>query len=83
MVAKLIFEQELIDKIVEMLFERIKPILASCGNTKPDDIIFDVKALCEYLAVSEQWVYKQVHEKGILHLKIRGLLRFRKKSIDT
>ena len=71
-----------IDKIVEKLLERLKPFLANNGTARNEDIIFDLKGLCEYLSVSEQWVYNRVHLKEIPHLKIGGVLRFQKKQID-
>ncbi len=74
-------EPQDIDQIVDRLFERLK-LLQSCKCANTDDVIFDVKSLKEYLKVSDKWIYERTHLKEIPHLKVDGLLRFRKKDID-
>jgi len=80
MEAKITLPQELIDEIIEGLFTKIKPLITKNGRS--DDTIFDVKGLCKYLSVSDKWVYERTHLKEIPHLKVQGLLRFRKRDID-
>ena len=74
--------QEFVSQIVEGLYLKLKPLIVKSNRSAVDDTIFDVKALCKYLSVSEKWVYERTHLKEIPHLKINGLLRFRKKEID-
>jgi excisionase family DNA binding protein len=87
MKVELTFPPELLDRIVEDLFERIKPLVTTLGRHKAateDDVIFDVAGLSEYLEVSKKWVYEQTHLKMIPHFKLGNKqLRFRKKDIDA
>lgn len=82
MKIELTLPPELVDLIVDRLFEKIKPFLAGNGKQDAENTIFDVKSLCNYLKVSRQWVYERTHMKEIPHTKINGQLRFRKKDID-
>lgn len=77
---KIELETQDIEIIAQRVVELLKPLLAS--NGKQDDEILDLKGLCSYLHVSEKWVYERTHLKEIPHLKINGLLRFRKSEID-
>lgn len=71
---------DLFEKIAEIVVRKLKPLLDN--NHPDDDLIFDVKGLCEYLKVSEKWIYERTHLNEIPYIKIKGLLRFRKKDID-
>ncbi len=75
-------EREDIQAIAQAVTEMLKPILSGNGKHKAEDTIFDMKGLCDYLHVSDKWVYERTHLKEIPHLKVNGLLRFRKKEID-
>lgn len=77
---KITLDPEDIEAIADKVLEKIKPLLT--GQDKEEDTLFDVKGLCSYLHVSEKWVYERTHLKEIPHLKINGLLRFRKSAID-
>lgn len=79
---KVQFEQEDIQDIALKVVELLKPILSGNGRHEAEDTIFDVKGLCDYLHVSDKWIYERTHLKEIPHLKVNGLLRFRKKDID-
>lgn len=75
------FEPQDIEAIAQRLKEILRPLLAN-NDRQEDDPIFDVKGLCNYLHVSDKWVYERTHLKEIPHLKVNGLLRFRKRDID-
>jgi excisionase family DNA binding protein len=79
--AELTLPQELVNEIADKVIERLKPLLSGTGKAE-DDVIYDVKGLCDYLHVSNKWIYERTHLKEIPHLKVNGLLRFRKKDID-
>lgn len=68
-----------IEAIASRVVEILRPLLST---EKTEDVIYDVKGLCSYLNVSEKWVYERTHYKEIPHLKVNGLLRFRKRDID-
>ena len=76
------FEAEEIELIAQRVTQLLKPILAGNGKHETDDAIYDVPALAKYLNVSSKWIYERTHLKEIPHLKVNGLLRFRKKEID-
>ncbi len=81
MEIRLNIPDELIEEITHRVVNKLKPLLAK--QSDPDsDVIFDVKGLCEYLKVSDKWVYDRTHFNEIPYIKIKGLLRFRKKDID-
>lgn len=75
-------ESQDIEAITLRVVELLKPLLSGNGRHEAEDIIFDVKCLCDHLHVSDKWVYERTHLKEIPHLKVNGLLRFRKKEID-
>ena len=75
-------ESQDIEAITLRVVELLKPLLSGNGRHEAEDIIFDVKGLCDHLHVSDKWVYERTHLKEIPHLKVNGLLRFRKKEID-
>ncbi len=81
MKAELILPPELIDEIVERLFQRLNPVLSN-SDKREEDVIFDVQKLAEYLSVSNKWIYERTQFKEIPHQKVKGLLRFRKRDID-
>ena len=80
MKAEFIFPQELVDEIADKVCERLNPL--SLFSSEPNDDIFDVKSLSQYLKVSPQWIYERTHLKEIPHIKKQGILRFRKCDID-
>jgi excisionase family DNA binding protein len=70
-----------IERIVDKLEERIRPLLIH--SDKPEgDIIFDIERLSQYLKVSKQWVYEKVHHNNIPYYKMGKYPRFRKAEID-
>lgn len=75
------FEPQDIEAIAQQLKELLRPLFANNGKQE-DDLIFDVKGLCDYLHVSDKWIYERTHLKEIPHLKVNGILRFRKRDID-
>jgi len=79
--VKSTLEQEDIEAIALKVAELLKPMLSGTGKYG-DDIIYDVRGLCAYLSVSDKWIYERTHLKEIPHLKVNGLLRFRKRDID-
>ncbi len=72
---------ELEDRIVERLMERLKPALSNSSKSG-DDELFTVESLAVYLTVSKQWVYERVNSNEIPHIKMRKFPRFRKSEID-
>lgn len=76
------FEPQDIKAIAQRVSDLLKPLISGNGKHDAEDTIFDVKRLCDYLHVSDKWVYERTHLKEIPHLKAKGLLRFRKKDID-
>jgi len=76
------FEPQDIEAIAQRVIELLMPIFKNNGKPEQENIIFDVKSLCDYLKVSEKWIYERTHLKEIPHLKVNGLLRFRKRDID-
>lgn len=80
--AEFILPEEFVDQIADKVIEKLKPLISGNGRYEGEDTIFDVKGLCDYLHVSDKWIYERTHLKEIPHLKVNGLLRFRKKDID-
>ncbi len=81
MEVKFNIPDELVEEIAQRVISKLMPLLSKQNN--PDnDILFDVKGLCEYLNVSDKWVYERTHQNEIPFIKVGGLLRFRKKDID-
>ncbi|MHA2131578.1 MAG: helix-turn-helix domain-containing protein [Promethearchaeota archaeon] len=75
---------ELEDLDIEIIAQRIVELLKPHLNTNciTDDVTFDVQGLSEYLKASKKWIYERTHLKEIPHVKINGLLRFRKRHIE-
>jgi excisionase family DNA binding protein len=81
MKVELTLPPELVEAIAQRVVELLKPILAH-RKTETEDTIFDVQGLAEYLKVSKKWIYERTQLKEIPHIKVDGLLRFRKRDID-
>jgi excisionase family DNA binding protein len=79
---KSIFEQEDVQDIVSAVIEALKPFLSGKKENGSDDTVFDVPGLCEYLHVSNKWVYKRTHLKEIPHYKMEGVLLFKKHEVE-
>lgn len=71
-----------IERIAARVVEMIKPVLTRVQRPDEPDVIFDVKALSEYLRVNPSWVYKAVSLKAIPYFKAGKFPRFRKRDID-
>jgi excisionase family DNA binding protein len=71
-----------IQPIVSAIIEGLKPYLSCKSENRIDDTTLDVPGLCEYLHVSNKWVYKRTHLKEIPHYKAEGVLLFKKHEID-
>ncbi len=74
------FEAEELQAIAAAILDVLKPYLSR--NTEVEDTVFDVQGLSEYLKVSHKWIYERTQFKEIPHMKVKGLLRFRKRAID-
>jgi len=74
-------EPQDIDAIAQRVIELLAPRLSGNGK-KPEDEIFDVQGLAEYLKVETSWVYKQVSSKSIPYFKNGRYTRFKKSAID-
>ncbi len=72
--------EALAEKIKQEVVKELRPLLIK--GHQEEDTVFDVKGLCEYLKVSDKWVYERTHLNEIPYFKVKGLLRFRKKDID-
>ena len=79
---KTTLEPEDIQAIASAVMEVIRPMLSGNRRQEAEDIVFDVQGLAEYLKVSHKWIYERTQFKEIPHLKVKGLLRFRKGAID-
>jgi excisionase family DNA binding protein len=56
------------------------PRLYNEAEGKPGLMTLD--ELCAYISVNKSWVYQHIRSEKIPHLKLCGLLRFRKEQID-
>jgi excisionase family DNA binding protein len=79
---KTVLDPEDIKAIAEAVLQGQKTFLEGTDKRYEDDALFDVQGLAEYLHVSKQWVYERTHLREIPHIKVQGLLRFRKREID-
>jgi excisionase family DNA binding protein len=75
------FEKDDIKEIALEVLAMIKPLLPT-NKAKSTDEIFDVKGICNYLKVSDKWIYERTHLKEIPYIKKGGKLMFRKSAID-
>lgn len=60
-----------------------KPVLKLYNGREGKPGLMTPDELCAYLGVEKPWIYQQTHAKKIPHLKVCGLLRFRKEEIDA
>lgn len=82
MKAEITFPPELVDEIVERLFEKIKPLLTISDN-RADDLL-DLEGFVKYTGLKESWVY-QKHSDGTLPfpvIKTGKYLKFRRSEVD-
>ncbi len=70
--------ERLAAEITAKVTESLKSALAA--TPADDDTVYDVNGLAKYLQTTPKWVYGHLH--ALPHLKIDGLLRFRKRTID-
>jgi len=73
---------ELIDRMVDKVIERLKPLL-SASNKIEDSTIFNVEGLAEYLKVEKSWIYKRTRTQEIPFIKKDKYCLFRKSAIDA
>ncbi len=78
---KIEIETSDLEKIAEMVIERIKPLLANSHDSTHSELI-TVKEVARYIKEKESTIYKKVHQRTIPFLKTGGSSRFRKKHID-
>ena len=72
--------QGLADEVAQKVIREMKPMMEA---EKPqDDTLLTVKALAEYLHVSDQWVYERVQKSEIPVIKVGKFPRFKKPDID-
>ncbi len=75
-------ETEDLQKIADMVVEKLNPLLNNSQNSN-DDELMTVESLAKYLSVSKQWVYERVTLNEIPFIKMRKFPRFRKSVIDN
>ena len=71
---------ELIDRIADKVFEKLKPLLSAPKYEK--DTIFDVKGLAAYLNVNEEWVRDKARNGQFPCFKTGNYYKFRERDID-
>lgn len=71
-----------IDRLASEIMIRVRESFKSGFNpsTHAEDTVLTVEGLASYLLTTPKWIYNHIHE--LPHLKIDGLLRFRKTIID-
>ena len=79
---KIELETSDIERIVEMVVERLKPAINNSHKSNDDELL-TVESLAKYLSVSKQWVYERVHLKEIPYVKMGKFPRFKKHEIDN
>jgi hypothetical protein len=80
---KIELETDDIDRLATEIMLKLTDSLKS-GIVPPapaEDAIFTVETLAAYLVTTPKWVYN--HLSDLPHFKVDGLLRFRKKVIDS
>ncbi len=79
---KIELESTDIERIAQEVTLRVLTSLKSgLPSTHVDeDTVFDVNGLAKYLKTTPKWCYNHLSE--LPHLKIDGLLRFRRRAID-
>jgi len=75
------FEQQDIQKIADMVIERLRPLILAIPR-QSNESIMDVNELSSYLKVNNSWIYDQVKNSAIPYIKTGKFLRFKKSSID-
>ncbi len=80
---KLELEQSDIEKLTSTITQEVLKALspALLNNDPMQDTVFTVDTLAEYLQTTPKWVYNHLHK--LPHFKEDGLIRFRKKAIDS
>jgi excisionase family DNA binding protein len=78
---KIEFEKQDIESIAKEIIKKIKP-LSLFKYKSNDDTYFDIKGLAIYLKVSKKWVYANIKEMNIPHIKLKGHIRFKKSDIE-
>jgi excisionase family DNA binding protein len=68
--------------IAAEILQVLQPLITNAKPKNTEDIVFDIIGLSKYLSVSSKWIYQRTHAKEIPHIKIGGMLRFRKSEID-
>ncbi len=68
--------QKISSQVAEELIRTLGPLFS---RTKEDEV-FGVKEAAAYLKTSPKWIY--THQHLMPHVKLEGLLRFRKSDID-
>lgn len=82
MKAELILQDDdFVRRVADAVAERLRPMLAR-APAEPDELM-TTETLCEYLHVSERFVYERTQRKDIPFIKTGSLLRFRKSEIDA
>jgi excisionase family DNA binding protein len=82
---KIEFEQTDLQRIAEMVAERLLPMLKPSkaqSKGRVDDSFMDLPQLCTYLSMSERWVRDKVSQKAIPYYRVGGILRFSVNEID-
>ncbi len=69
-----------IDKLSAEITKRVLDSLGTLKKPAGEDPVYTVETLAAYLQTTPKWVYNHIHD--LPHLKIDGLLRFRKSDID-
>lgn len=78
---KIDLETSDIERIVEKMVERLKPLLNN-SHGSDDDKLMDVNGLSDYLKVTKQWIYDKTHMGIIPYYKVGKYPRYRKSKID-
>ena len=79
---QLSLEQQDVENIVQLLLERLKPLLSSSRSKQAEESIMSVKGIAEYLGVDTSWVYKKVSFNEIPYFKLGKYTKFKKSQID-
>jgi len=81
MVMQVQFPEELVDRIADKVFDKVKAYL-QIHDKRKDDTIMNVKALAKYLSVKEAWVREQARSGNIPSFKTGDQWKFRTSEID-
>lgn len=71
-----------VERLAQEITLRVTQSLKSglVSSAPDDDTVFKVETLAKYLRTTPKWCYS--HLSDLPHVKIDGLLRFRKTAID-